>query len=271
MDKRKADEIITEYLPKLYGFAVRKSFSYAEAEELCSDIICELYSSLLKADEVYNTDGYVRRISEHVYSKFVSSKKKHQGISIDGIEILFEDDYSLGETEEEVQRLNREIAFLTKTRREIVFSYYYENKPISVISNELGLPVGTVKWHLNKARNELKERVGMERKIGKLGLKPIRAVSIWHSGTTRANGGPEYYLNDNLNLNIVYSVYHQPGTIEEIADELGVSPVFIEERTELLEGNGFLVRQAGNRFTTYVRFEPETYSLELREEIRKTA
>ena len=155
MDKRKADEIITEYLPKLYGFAVRKSFSYAEAEELCSDIICELYSSLLKADEVYNTDGYVRRISEHVYSKFVSSKKKHQGISIDGIEILCEDDYSLGETEEEVQRLNREIAFLTKTRREIVFSYYYENKPISVISNELGLPVGTVKWHLNKARNEL--------------------------------------------------------------------------------------------------------------------
>ena len=109
-----------------------------------------------------------------------------------------------------MQRLNREIAFLTKTRREIVFSYYYENKPISVISNELGLPVGTVKWHLNKARNELKERVGMERKIGKLGLKPIRAVSIWHSGTTRANGGPEYYLNDNLNLNIVYSVYHQP-------------------------------------------------------------
>ena len=94
MDKRKADEIITEYLPKLYGFAVRKSFSYAEAEELCSDIICELYSSLLKADEVYNTDGYVRRISEHVYSKFVSSKKSTRDF-IDGIEILFEDDYSL--------------------------------------------------------------------------------------------------------------------------------------------------------------------------------
>lgn len=269
MDKQKADEIITEYLPKLYGFAVRKSFSYAEAEELCSDIICELYSSLRKADEVYNTDGYVRRISEHVYSKFVSTKKKHQGVSIDGIEILFEDDFSLDETEEEVQRLNREIAFLTKTRREIVFSYYYENKPISVISKELGLPVGTVKWHLNKARNELKERVGMERKIGKLGLKPIKAVRIWHSGTPGTNGGPEHYLNDNLNLNIVYSVYHKPGTMEEIADELGVSPVFIEERIELLEGNGFIVRQASNRFTTYVGFEPETYSLELREEILK--
>lgn len=52
MNRRKADEIITEYLTKLYGFAIRKSFSYVEAEELCSDIICELYSSLLRADEV---------------------------------------------------------------------------------------------------------------------------------------------------------------------------------------------------------------------------
>ncbi|MEG6612125.1 sigma-70 family RNA polymerase sigma factor [Pseudoclostridium thermosuccinogenes] len=269
MNRRKADEIITEYLTKLYGFAIRKSFSYVEAEELCSDIICELYSSLLRADEVYNIDGYIWRISEYVYSKYVSSKKKHQEVSIDGMEIPFEDNYSLVEAEEELLRLRREIAFLTKTRREIVFSYYYENKAVSVISNEMNLPVGTVKWHLNKARNELKERVIMERKIGKLGLKPIKAIGYGHIGMAGANGGPEFYLKDSLNLNIVYSVYHNSRTIEEISEELGVTPVFIEDKIEVLENNGFLVRQAGNRFTTYVWFEPETYSLEQRENTLK--
>ena len=52
----------------------------------------------------------------------------------------------------------------------------------------------------------------MERKIGKLGMKPIKATSIGHSGDPGPNGGPEYYLNDSLNLNIVYSVYYTPRT-----------------------------------------------------------
>ncbi len=269
MNKQKADKIITEYLRKIYGFAIRKSFSYAEAEDLCSDIICELYSSLLRVDEVYNIDGYIWRISEYVYSKYVSSKKKRQGVSINEMEIPYEDDFDSDEIEEEVLRLRREIAFLAKTRREIVYSYYYENKPISVISEGMNIPAGTVKWHLNKARNELKEKVAMERKIGKLGLKPIRAIKIGHSGNPGTNGEPEFYLRDNLNLNIVYSVYHNPKTIDEISEELGVTPVFIEDRVELLEDNGFLIRKPGSRYTTYVVFEPETFSLELHENILK--
>lgn len=52
MDKQKADELLISYLPKLFGFAMKKSFSYAEAEELCSEMVAELYESLLKAKEI---------------------------------------------------------------------------------------------------------------------------------------------------------------------------------------------------------------------------
>lgn len=74
MKKDRVDGIITEYLPKIYGFSVKKSFSYNEAEEICSDIISELYPSLIKSEEIFNLEGYVFRISEHVYSKYVSAK-----------------------------------------------------------------------------------------------------------------------------------------------------------------------------------------------------
>lgn len=261
MIKQKADAIITEYLQKIYSFAISKSFGYDEAEELCSDIVSELYRSLLAAGKIYNTDGYVWRISAHVYSKFVSSKKKHQGISIDGMDIPIHDEY-FSDEDEELLRLRREITFLTKVRREIVYSYYYENKSIAAISSAMKLPVGTVKWHLNKARNDLKEGFVMERKIGKLGLKPIKATGFGHSGNPGANSGPEFYLGDRLNLNIVYSVYSEPKTTDEIAEELGATPVLIEEKIDFLESNGFLVRQSKNRYTTYVNFDPETYSLE---------
>ena len=262
MDKQKADQIITEYMQKLYGFAIKKTYSYDEAEELCAEIIKEVYSSLLKAREVINVEGYIWRISEHTYAKYVLYKKKHEGISIDGMEIPFYDDYSLADSNEELGRLRREIAFLTEKRRRIVFRFYYEDKPIAMIAGEMGIPEGTVKWHLNKARNELKEGFSMERKIGKLGLSPVTALNFAHGGSPGPNGGPEFYLGDKLNLNIVYSVYHQPRTAEEIAEELGMTPVFLQDRIDFLEGNGFLVRTTGDRYTTYVQFVDGEYSVE---------
>lgn len=263
MNKQQADKLIVEYLPKIYGFAMKRAFSFDEAEELCSDIVEEVYRSFLLAKEILNPDGYVWRISEHVYSKFVSSKKKHEGISINGMDIPDDTQILDEDSKEEIDLLHREIAFLTQTRRKIVYSFYYQNKPISAITKETGIPEGTVKWHLNKARNDLKEGFIMERKIGKLGIKPIEAIGFGHNGDPGNNGGPEYYLGNKLNLNIVYSVYHTPRTMVEIAEELGVTPVYIEDTVKELEANGFLVKTAGNRYTTYVNFNSETYSREL--------
>lgn len=265
MDKSKADSIITEYLPKIYGFAMKKAFSYTEADDLCGDIVEEVYLSLLRTEEIHNLDGYIWRISVHIHAKYVATKKKHLGVSIDGMDIPFYDSYdSIFETAgEETARLRREIAYLTKKRREIVYLFYYENKPISYIANKLAMPEGTVKWHLNKARNELKEGFTMERKKGTLGMSPITALTFGHSGIPDSNkNDTEFYLKDRLNLNIVYSVYHEPRNLEEISAELGVTPVFLEDRIEFLEANGFLVRTAGGRFTTYVKFSPQTFSLE---------
>lgn len=263
MDKQKADKIITEYLQKIYGFAIKKSYSYDEAEEISAEIVKEVYSSLLRIDDIANIEGYIWRISEHTYSKYVSTKKKYEGVSIDGIQIPYFEDYSFEKPYAELKRLRLEIAFLTEKRRSVVYKFYYENKSIAVISKETGIPEGTVKWHLNKARNELKEGFLMERKIGKLGLSPITARGFGHSGNSGRNGAPEVYLEDKINLNIVYSVYYIPRSAEEIAEELGMTLVFLEDRINYLEGNGFLVKTKDNKYTTYVKFDAEKYSIEL--------
>ena len=269
MKKEQADKIITEYLQKIYGFAMKKAYSYDEAEDICSEIVLEVYQSLLRSDEIANLEGYIWRISEHTYSKFVSSKKKHEGISIDGLEIpYFEEEY-YEDAEAEVKRLRREIAFLTEVRRKIVYMFYFLKRSINSIATELNIPEGTVKWHLNRARKELKEGFSMERKIGKLGLYPLEAADIAHDGSIGDNGGPEYYLNDKINLNIVYSVYHTPRTKEEIAAELGMTLVYIEDKINLLEDNGFIIKTKNDKYTTLVRFKPETFSYEFDEHCTK--
>ncbi len=265
MDKQTADKIITEYLQKIYGFAVKKSFSFDEAEDLCSDIVQEVYLSLLKADDIANIEGYIWRISNYTYSKYVSRKKKQEGVSLDNVILPYYEDYSLEDPDEELFRLRREVAFLTKTRRQIVYLFYYENETVSNISKKLAIPEGTVKWHLNKARNELKENFTMERKIGTLGISPYIPTGFGHDGNPGANSGPEFYLGDKLNCNIVYSVYFEPKNTDEIAQELGVTPVYIEDKIAFLEENGFLIKQSDGRYTTYVQFAPSTYYAELEE------
>ena len=124
MEKQEADRIITEYLPKIYGFAARKCYTYDETEELSADIVQEVYLSLRRAEEVVNPEGYVWRISEHVFARYVAFKKRYLGVSLEGVEIPFEEDYdALLETGEEIARLRREIAFLTRKRREIVYLF----------------------------------------------------------------------------------------------------------------------------------------------------
>ena len=102
----------------------------------------------------------------------------------------------------------------------------------------------------------------MERKIGSLGLSPVKALGFSHNGRPGKNGGPEYYLSDKINLNIVYSVYEEPKTVAEIAEDLGMTPVYLEDKINLLAANGFLVETKGNRYTTYVKFSPKQWSLE---------
>ncbi|MBR6915515.1 MAG: sigma-70 family RNA polymerase sigma factor, partial [Clostridia bacterium] len=209
MEKSKADALITGYLQKIYGFAYKKSFSYDEAEELAAEMTAEAYRALLGAEEIVNPEGYIWRICEHTYAKYVSRVKRQSGVSIDEMgDIPYYDE--IADDEGETDRLRREIAFLSSQRREIVFRFYYKNEPIRSIASRLAVPVGTVKWHLNKARKELKEGFIMERKIGELGIHPVEATDFGHSGTPGEHGGPEYYLGDKLNLNIVYSVYFEP-------------------------------------------------------------
>ncbi len=278
MEKQQVDKIITEYFQKLYGFAAKKCYSYQETEELCSQIVLEVYLALLRAEELYNVEGYIWRISQNTYSRYVCAQKRQSSVSLDGIweedmigrYFLKVDTYDFDDdAQEEIKRLNREIAFLTKKRRQIIYLFYYQNQSIRTISREMKLPEGTVKWHLNKARNELKEGFSMERKVGKLGMAPIQAESYGHSGDPGPIGATKYYLGDKINLNIVYSVYHSPRSIEEIAEELGIVPAYLEDKIHFLEDNGFLVKTAGNRYTTYVDFSPEEFSLEFEEKTLK--
>lgn len=256
MDKAFADKMISEYQKKFFGFALSKCSSLYEAEELASRITCEAYMTLRAVEDVYNWEGYLYRIAHNVYVRYVKEQEKHRQENAEENDVAdkrdMEADYA---NKEELELLKREVAWLGKRHREIVLLHYYHNKKIAEIARLLELPEGTVKWHLSDAKTQLKEGMKQVRRKGNLGIEPIKLTGFGHMGKTGELGDSSYFLSSKLRQNIAFAAYYEPKTMEEIAEELGVSPVFIEDEVEYLTDYGYLDLLPGQRYRTNVYIE----------------
>lgn len=276
MDKAFADEMISKYQKKFFGFALNKSSSFNEAEELASRITCEAYMTLRAVEDVYNWEGYLYHIAHNVYVHYVKEQTKHRATEPDEKELVEHRDYAADYANaEELALLKREVAWLSKRHREIILLHYYHNKKLKEIAEILELPEGTVKWHLSDAKTQLREGIKQMRRKGNLGIEPIKLTGFGHAGTPGDLGDTADFLASKLRQNIVFAAYYEPRTIEEIAEEMGVSPVFVEDEVEYLADYGYLDLLPGQRYRANVYIEntpTDIYakSMELSREIAKT-
>ena len=257
LDKHEVDKIIPKYLHKIFGFTISKSMNIDEAEELASDIVFEVYTSLLKKDDVENIDGYVYKISQNVYAQHVDKINRNKKIVMNlpyrAVEPISNRQKSENrQKEKKIEKLRREIAFLYNLQREIVVMHYYEKKKIDEIAKQLNLPVGSVKWHLYDARNQIKE--GMKMELDEIvGVRPIRFASLSHFGRLGSKGeDTRTYLHKLITQNIAYSAYHEAKTINEIAKELNVATAYVEDEIDILVDYGYMDKIAGNRYQTNI-------------------
>ena len=76
MDRKKLDELITENMRTVFGFALTRLGNVHEAEELASDIIYRL----LRSAENIRDDGrfyaYMRRVAENAYVDRMRGKRR---------------------------------------------------------------------------------------------------------------------------------------------------------------------------------------------------
>ena len=264
MKKQDADNIIGEYVQKLYGFALNKLGNPDEAEELSARIIAEVYEVLVKRENIVNVNGYIYKIAHNVWTRYVAAKSKSRSFAdLSGTEgtNAFDNIPDERDFAEEFQRseqyglIRREIAYLSKTQREIVVRYYYRQEKVKNIAAAMGLPDGTVKWHLSCTRKELMMNMEKIRTIGTLGVQPIRFSSMGHNGHPGTKGDTQDFLAKVITQNIAYAAYHKPRTINEIAEELGINPIFVEDEVSTLEEYGYMDKLADGKYRTNINID----------------
>lgn len=266
MNLQQAEQTVTEYLKKLYGFALKHTANLQDAEDLAQEITLKLYRSLLVKD-IENVNAFVWCVAHNTLVNYYRSKARNSvGVPITELEdILYGgDDPAESFIEAEtIKKLQCEIAYLSKVQRKIIILYYYEGVKQENIAKILSIPIGTVKWHLFNARQEMKKGMETMRNVSELKFNPIKFSIMGLSGSVGTMGGTSNFFRSTLSQNIAYCAYHEAKTVNEIADCLGVSPVYVESEVDFLEEYGFLIRKENRYLTNMIIDEPDNDALEI--------
>ena len=272
MGKTEAEAILEPWLKPVLGFALKRCRTAEDAEDLSQEIILKVYRTLLLRDDVEDIGRYVWTVAHNALCNYYRSTARNTvGIPLEAVgEIPAALPEETDEDRETVDRLKKEIAYLSETQRKIVVAYYIDRKKQEQIAREFGIPVGTVKWHLFEAKKELKRGMEKMRETGDLKYNPVEFAGYGVNGSL---GEKDIYdiFRSPLVQNICYSVRNTAKTVNEIADDLAVSPVYISGEVSFLEEYGFLKKQGAKYLANILIEEPTPELLKLENDTYRAA
>lgn len=264
MTKEQAGALLAGYLKPIFGFALRRCKSIQDAEDLSQEIVMKALRSLSARDDVDDAERFIWTIAHHTLANYYrDASRQYIGLP----EETQESPAEAIEQQETIAQLHREIAYLSRQQREILIAYYFEHRRQSEIAQRLRIPLGTVKWHLFEAKKELKRSMSMTREYGVLKFNPIRFDFCGTSGRVGTKGVNANFFRSALSQNIAYATLREAKTVAEIADALGVSPVYVESEAEYLAEYGFLAKRGEKYLCSILIEEPDARLAAMQDEM----
>lgn len=244
-------DIIECYIEKVCGYAIRRTYSSEEADELAQEILFTAVRELPKLKDKSKLEPWLWGIARNAAKSFRRSMGKQRAMySYDSLEALtYEDEHFEGE-EEILSSLREKIAMLSCIYRDIIVLYYYDGLSTKAISEKLNVPEGTVRWRLTEARKKLKKELT---EMNETALRPVKIhLDIYGSGNYdgKTIPFPSAYINDALSQNILYYCYEQPKSVEDLAKLCGVPAFYIEERIDNLLKKDAVIEASKGRYQT---------------------
>jgi len=244
MDRIKLENLITDNMKSIFGFALTRLSNVQKAEELSSDIIYQIIKSAnsLKNEESFY--AFMWKIAENTYKTYLrkSAKPEYNFIELDE-NTLEESDNVIDKiiNKEETNLLRRELSLLSSNYRKATVLFYIEEYSCTEIAKILNISVEMVKYYLFRARKIIREGMKMDRLFGEKSFNPINfEIDFWG---TKGGDDKEYtdFKNRKIKGNILLAAYYTPVTIQELSVELGVSVTYLEDELKLLIERQYLV------------------------------
>lgn len=246
-------EILTEeHLQQLFYFALKKTGDRDEAEELAQEIACAALYGLAN-DAPADFEPWLWGIARRRFAEWVrqrnSWRSRFESVEVCELpDLAQEPDEGFIQSEQQ-ELLRRELALLAKEYREVTLAYYVQNKKISEIAYETGLPEGTIKHRLFVTRKNLREGMQMARTYGTRSFAPENIRFLISHDHPQENI-PEGIVNRLIAKNILLEAYNNPSTKEELSLSLGIAMPYMECEIDALVESKLLYELDDRKYIT---------------------
>lgn len=232
-----------ELLEKLFGFCYARSGDSYEAKEMSSDIIFALIKAANSEGEIENPYPFIWRVARNVYADFSVKRRKHADLFYEGdaenVLSCIADEAAEDDSDELLKAVYRQISFLTKAYREVMILFYIDGLSTVQIAELQGTSEGAIRQRLFSARQKIRSEV---EKMSETSNKPVvfdkMDYVIWGSGNPSWSD-PRNVCTRQFSRQIIWLCRKKPMSAAEIAEELNVPTMYVDEELEILAAGEF--------------------------------
>jgi len=166
-------ELVRRYQNQITNYVYRMLDDYDRAVDLAQETFLRVYTSAERYQATYSFSTYIYRIAHNLAISELRQRKRRRLIPLptffsdkdsEEVEVEIEDQKQVMAddamiADERQQAVSKAISSLPEKYRAALVLCDIEERSYEEISEVLGLPVGTVKSRINRARNLLKEKL----------------------------------------------------------------------------------------------------------------
>lgn len=169
-DERAFEELLDKYRTSVFSICMRMVRNRSSAEDIAQEVFVKIFSALDRYDPTYPFSSWLRRITSNLCIDHLR-REKERTLSLDQPLGGEDDDLLIQvpskaagpdrelESREAMAMLEEAIARLPEHYRIIVILRHQEELSYEEISETLGIPLGTVKARIHRARNLIMEYI----------------------------------------------------------------------------------------------------------------
>jgi len=176
-DRRALESLVQRHYRNVFNLAFRLCNNYDDAQDIVHEAFIRVHNALPNFRGDANFTTWLYRIVKNV---FLDERKKQRIRAHSSLEEMVElEDSAVSRQIEdprpgpewEVERTNRSeiiqraVLSLPETQRLMIALYHFQHRSYEEIAEVMGLPIGTVKSRLNRARLALKQKLSANREL----------------------------------------------------------------------------------------------------------
>lgn len=158
-DARAFGELVTTRLDRVFRMACAIMGNEADARDVTQDAFVAAWMHLPTLRDQSRFDAWLNRLVLNRCRDALRRRQRRREVNVDGMELEVADPANRAD---DVAAVSAALDRLSPSDRQILVLHHLDDLPVAGVARQLGIPVGTAKWRLHRARRALERGLEAE-------------------------------------------------------------------------------------------------------------